>query len=49
MPPQTLAIMPLARELRTDNVSLTQLFLYYKSHFRTRFNIRSKKDDTNFT
>ena len=27
MPPQTLAIMPLARELCRDNVSLTQRFL----------------------
>ena len=27
IPPQTLAIMPLARELRRDNVSLTQRFL----------------------
>ena len=27
MPPQTLAIMPLARELRRDNVSLIQRFL----------------------
>ena len=38
-----LAITLLARE-----VSLTQLFLYYKFHFRTRFNICSKKDDINF-
>ena len=32
---QTLTIMPWARELLKLNVSLTQLFLHYKFHFRT--------------
>ena len=49
MPPQTLATMSLARELRKDNTSLTQRLLYYKFHFGARFNIYSKKDDTYFT
>ena len=49
LPPQTLATMPLSRELRKNNVSLTQLLQYYKFHFRTRFNMCSKKVDTNFS
>lgn len=39
MSPQTLAIMPLARELRKDTPSLLHLFIYYILPFRTRFNI----------
>jgi hypothetical protein len=48
MPPQALAIMPLARELR-KNVLLIQQCIHEKFHFRTRFNICSKKNDTSFT
>jgi hypothetical protein len=49
LPPQTLAIMPLARELRKKDNLLTQPCMHYKFHFRIRFNICSKKNDTTFT
>jgi hypothetical protein len=49
MPPQTLAIIPLARELRKKDNLLTQQCMHYKFHFRTRFNICSEKNDTTIT
>ena len=39
MPPQTVAIMQLARELRKSIVLLLHLCVYHKFLFRTRFNI----------
>ena len=40
MPPQTVAIMQLARELRKITVPLLHLCVYHKFLIRTRFNIR---------